>query len=94
VWNRSSRFNTATGVGGYIGAIALITAVVLSVAVAAAPRGGIAGLRLAVLALLGLIPSIDAAVALVNRAAMMRFGATTLPALRCAAASHHVCGRW
>src|SRR5205085_1034373 len=40
-----------------------------------------AGLRLAVLALLGLIPSIDAAVALVNRAAMMRFGATTLPGL-------------
>src|SRR5438270_835185 len=43
--------------------------------------GGTAGLRLAVLALLGLIPSIDAAVALVNRAAMMRFGATTLPGL-------------
>src|SRR5256886_11178561 len=61
--------------------LALIPAVVLSVPLLALHAGGIAGLRLAVLALLGLIPSIDAAVALVNRAAMMRFGATTLPGL-------------
>ncbi|HXO15236.1 MAG TPA: protein ndvB, partial [Steroidobacteraceae bacterium] len=53
----------------------------LSVPLLAFHAGGIDGLRLAVLALLGLIPSIDAAVALVNRAAMMRFGATTLPGL-------------
>src|SRR2546430_17253819 len=61
--------------------LALIPAVVLSVPLLALHAGGIAGLRLAALALLGLIPSIDAAVALVNRAAMMRFGATTLPGL-------------
>jgi len=81
VWSRSGRFNTAPGVGGYIGSIALIGAVVLAVPLLVLHAGGIAGLRLAVLALLGLIPSIDAAVALVNRAAMMRFGATTLPGL-------------
>ncbi|TLY74763.1 MAG: glycosyl transferase, partial [Gammaproteobacteria bacterium] len=81
VWSHSGRFNAAPGVGSYIGAIALITAVVLSVPLLALHAGGIAGLRLAALALLGLIPSIDAAVALANRAAMMRFGATTLPGL-------------
>ena len=68
VWSHSGRFNAAPGVGSYIGAIALITAVVLSVPLLALHAGGIAGLRLAALALLGLIPSIDAAVAQIGRA--------------------------
>ncbi len=42
---------------------------------------GIPGTHLALLALVGLIPALDAAIALVNRAAMRAFGATTLPGL-------------
>jgi len=56
--------------------------------------GGIAGLRLAVLALLGLIPFDRCGVALVNRAAMMRSAQRPCRAWRCRVASRQVCGRW
>jgi len=66
VWNRSSRFNTATGVGA-ISCHRLITAVVLSVPLLLLHAGN---RRCASLCWrCSLIPSIDAAVALVNRAA-------------------------
>jgi cyclic beta-1,2-glucan synthetase len=75
------RFNAALGPGGYIGAILLIAAGVLSAIVMLLKSYGIADARLVLLALFGLIPAVDTAVALVNRAAARGFGATLLPGL-------------
>jgi cyclic beta-1,2-glucan synthetase len=75
---RSSR---ALGIGGYVGAIAVVAAALLApplLAIAAtAPDAAWLGL----LGILGAIPAIDAAVALVNRGVTGGFGATLLPAL-------------
>jgi cyclic beta-1,2-glucan glucanotransferase len=76
-----SRVNASIGPGGYIGAVFLVTAIVLAVPLLALAAREVAGTRLALLALLGVIPAIDVAVALVNRAATKGFGATVLPAL-------------
>ena len=75
------RFNAAIGIGGYIGAVILVAAAVLFV-----PLFMLAGVHigagwLGLLALLGLIPSIDAAMALVNRSITKGFGASILPGL-------------
>ena len=78
-WPR--RFGLATGVGNYLAAIALIAAVALSLPLIALSTWGISVTYLALFALLGLIPSLDAAIALVNRAVMRGFGATILPGL-------------
>ena len=74
------RISAAAGIRGYLGAIGLITGLVLSLAllVAAPPIGGFA---LGLLALVGLLPAMDAAVALVNRAATNRFSAEVLAGL-------------
>ena len=76
-----SRLNAAIGPGGYIGAVLILAAVVIAVPVAGLDRIGIGGLRLALLAMVGVIPAIDVAVALVNRAVTRGFGATLLPGL-------------
>ena len=70
----------ASGVG-YLAAIALVGAVVLSLPLFMLDAWGIGRSRLLVLAVLGLIPALDAAIALVNRGAMRIFGATILPGL-------------
>jgi cyclic beta-1,2-glucan synthetase len=74
---RSSR---ALGIGGYVGAVAVVAAILL-----AAPLFALAtaadGAWLSLFGALGVIPAIDAAVALVNRGVMRCFGATPLPAL-------------
>jgi Glycosyltransferase family 36/Glycosyl hydrolase 36 superfamily, catalytic domain len=67
--------------GDYIAAIVLITAIILSLPMIALHSWGTSGSRLALLALLGLVPSIDAAIALVNRAVTRGMGATILPGL-------------
>jgi cyclic beta-1,2-glucan glucanotransferase len=76
-----SRFNTSIGPGGYIAAVFLVTAIVLAAPLLALAAQQVVGLRLVLLALLGLIPAIDVAVALVNRAVTRGFGATMLPGL-------------
>ncbi len=76
-----SRLNAAVGPGGYIGAVLILSVLVLAVAVAGLDRMGIGGLRLALLAMFGAIPAIDVGVALVNRAVTRGFGATLLPGL-------------
>ncbi|MET0497820.1 MAG: glucoamylase family protein [Steroidobacteraceae bacterium] len=74
-------FNESLGPVGYIGAVLAVAAITLVVPVAALVARGIGPLHLVMCALLGLIPAIDLAVALVNRAVTRRFGATQLPAL-------------
>lgn len=76
-----SRFNASIGPGGYIGAVVLVTAIVLAVPLWVLHSQTIVGSHLALLALLGLIPAVDVAVALVNRAVTRGFGATLLPGM-------------
>jgi cyclic beta-1,2-glucan synthetase len=69
------------GVGAYIAAISLVSLLAVGFAVSQLDSGTIAPWKLGVLALLGLVPGIDAAVALVNRAVTRGFGAKVLPGL-------------
>jgi cyclic beta-1,2-glucan synthetase len=79
--NWPNRFNASLGPAGYIGVVFLVTAIVLAVPLWALHAQAVAASHLALLGLLGLIPAIDVAVALVNRAVTREFGATMLPAL-------------
>ncbi len=78
--SRLVRANTAIGVSGYIGAVAVITALILLIALGWDHRSGLTW-DLAVLAFLGFIPASDAAMALVNGGATNRFAASRLPSL-------------
>jgi cyclic beta-1,2-glucan synthetase len=69
------------GIGGYVGAIAVVAAVLLAPALLAIAAVVPDAMWLSLLGILGAIPAIDAAVALVNRGVMRGFGATLLPAL-------------
>ncbi len=75
------RFNATIGIGGYIGGVITVTAIVLLLPLFALGGPGIGGWWLALLAALGLIPSIDVAMALVNRGVTRGVGATILPGL-------------
>ncbi|MTW19340.1 glycosyl transferase [Rhodoplanes serenus] len=82
---RINRFNVRLGIGGYVGAILLVTMALLTgalwmVAADAAP-GAPGPLLLAVLALVAALPASAAAVALVDRTITWSFGAVTLPGL-------------
>ena len=76
-----SSFKPTPGVGTYVGTIALVAGVALSLPLVLLDAWSVPGAEIALLACLGLISALDAAVALVNRAAMRAFGATTLPGL-------------
>ena len=78
-WPR--RINAALGIRGYIRSVIMVAAIVLSLPLFALAESGIGGWWLGLLALVGLIPSIDAAMALVNRGVTRGFGATILPGL-------------
>jgi cyclic beta-1,2-glucan synthetase len=75
------RLSGALGIGGYIGAVAAVAVIVLGLALNALAGEGVGGVLLGVLAALGLVPALDAGVALVNRAVTRGFGATLLPGL-------------
>src|SRR5204862_279721 len=75
------RFVLAAGVGNYLAAIAVVGSTALSLPLFVLNAWSTPGAHLVLLALLGLIPSLDVAIALVNRAVMRAFGATTLPGL-------------
>ena len=79
--SRPGRFTASIGIGGYIGIVVMVAAIILSLPLLALAGAGIGGGWLVFLALLGLIPSIDAAMALVNRGVTRGFGATILPGL-------------
>lgn len=75
------RCNESIGPGGYIGAVLALAAMILAAPLWALSDQAVGNTHPALLALLGLIPALDAAVALVNRAVTRGFGATMLPGL-------------
>jgi cyclic beta-1,2-glucan synthetase len=75
-----TRANAAVGISGYLAAIAVVTAIIVALALLWCAEGG-GGWLLWLLGVLAVIPASDAAVSLVNRAATKRFGATILPGL-------------
>ena len=75
------RCGSAGGVVCYLAAIALIAAIALWLPLFALKSWGVSAGHLALLAIFGFIPALDAAIALVNRAVMRGFGATILPGL-------------
>jgi cyclic beta-1,2-glucan synthetase len=81
LFGSAQRFGPAIGVGNYLAAIALVGALALSLPLFILSAWGIARAELALLGVLGLIPALDAAIALVNRGVMRVVGATILPGL-------------
>ena len=79
--NWSWRFNVTKGARRYIAAIALLGGIVLAAPLLGLHARGIGGWSLKWLALLGFIPALDVAVALVNRFVTRGIGATILPGL-------------
>jgi len=75
------RFNARIGIGGYIGSVIMVAAILLFLPLFALAGAGIGDGWLGLLVLLGLIPSIDAAMALANRSVTRGFGAMILPGL-------------
>ena len=74
-----TRVHLSLGLGGYVGAILLVTSLLLAVAIWALPGLGTGWLL--TLALVAFIPATDLAMALVNRLTTASLGATALPAL-------------
>jgi cyclic beta-1,2-glucan synthetase len=75
----TSRVIARIGIGGYIGGILVVAAMVLLMPLMA--FGMPPGWPFVVLALLGMSPAMDLSVALINRLAMRLFGASILPGL-------------
>ncbi len=69
------------GVGGYVVPIIIVAAALMAPPLMVLSASGVALPVLLLLGLLGFIPAIDAAVAVVNRGITQDFGATLLPAL-------------
>ncbi len=78
---RVAQLNRKVGIGGYTGGVAIVTGILLAIPLIVLADDGLGAAGLALLAILGLIPSIDLAVALLNRAVSMGFAAGQLPAL-------------
>src|SRR3989442_4800605 len=75
------RFNVTIGIGGYVGSVIMVAAILLSLPLFALAVRGVEDWGFALLSLLGLISSIDAAMALVNRSGTRGVGAANLPGL-------------
>jgi cyclic beta-1,2-glucan synthetase len=80
-WSWPRRFAMRQGIGGYMVVIGLLSVIILSWPLLMLEGRGVSPLRLALLALVGCIPALDAAIALVNRAVARGVGATILPAM-------------
>jgi cyclic beta-1,2-glucan synthetase len=78
---RSRHFNVARGARRYLAAIGLLGALVLCLALFDLQARAVTGWILALYAVLGVLPALDIAVTLVNRAVTRGIGATILPAL-------------
>ncbi|MGP2470937.1 GH36-type glycosyl hydrolase domain-containing protein [Yersinia sp. 2540 StPb PI] len=76
-----SRLSVSFGVGGFMGAIFLVTAGLLALALWALSFPGLATGWLVLFTLIAFIPATDVATALVNRVITWSFGATILPGL-------------
>ena len=77
----AARINRSIGVSGYLTAISVVAAILLAAPLLALFFAGVGAAALALLGMLGAIPAIDAAVALVNRGVNAGFAATLLPAM-------------
>ena len=77
----ASRVNRSVGVGGYVALISLVSAIFLAAPLLALDAAGVGPAVLGLLSILGAIPAVDAAVALVNRGVNIGFAASPLPAL-------------
>ena len=75
------RSRTKIGIRGYVGSVIILTAIVLLLPLIALGEPQIGDWSLGLLVLLGLIPSMDLAVAIVNRVVTSGFGPTILPGL-------------
>ena len=75
------RCSTKIGIAGYIGSVIIVASIVLLLPLITLGEPQIGSWSLGLLVLLGLIPSIDMAVAIVNRVVTSGFGTTILPGL-------------
>ena len=75
------RLYRALGIGGYVSAGAVVAAALLAIPLSVAALRGVELRWLLLLGVLGLVPAIDAAVALVDHIVTRGFRATLLPAL-------------
>ena len=75
------RANRSLGIGGYVGVISLLTIGILAFTLHAVAGAGLKPAWVWVLGMLGIIPAIDAAIALVNRGVAFCFGPAPFPAL-------------
>jgi len=75
------RLSRRLGIGGYVGAGVTVAAALLAIPIVTLHTQGLNLAWLCLLGIVGVVPAIDAAVALVNRFVTRGFGATALPAL-------------
>ncbi|AHL76298.1 glycosyl transferase [Stutzerimonas stutzeri] len=78
---RLSRFHVQLGIVGYVGAILLLTTLLLTLGLQALGGAGVGAGWLALLALIAFLPITDLATTIVNRLVNWRFGAMALPGL-------------
>ena len=78
---RLRRADVRAGASGYLGTLALVTALILAVPLLLSAAGGAAGAAILVMAILALAPASDLAIALVNRAVTNALGPRALPRL-------------
>jgi len=78
---RLFQLNSDLGVMSYVGMIAVVTSIILALILIAVAHVGIIGWPLIVMAIVGLVPASDVAVAIVNRAITRQVGGKVLPAL-------------
>jgi len=71
----------AMGIAGYVASVSSIAAVILALPLLAMAQAGLADWQVMIMTMVGLLPAVDAALLLVNRAITGGFGATLLPGL-------------
>jgi cyclic beta-1,2-glucan synthetase len=77
----TGRLSRRLGIGGYVGAGTIVAAALLAVLLLVLGAQGLGSVWLSLLGILGLVPAIDAAVAMVNHTVTRGLGAMPLPAL-------------
>ncbi|MEA2680093.1 MAG: cyclic beta,2-glucan synthetase, partial [Candidatus Binataceae bacterium] len=75
------RATEAAGIFGYVGTIALVSAIIVAAALSAVAGAHLSGWTLAVLGLVGIVPATDAAVTIVNRIVTVFVRPGAIPAL-------------
>ncbi|MES1972917.1 MAG: glucoamylase family protein [Pseudomonadota bacterium] len=80
-WTTFGRLYRALGIGGYVGAGAIVALLLLAFPIILHVEASVDWIALALLGVLGSIPAVDAAVALVNQGVTHRFGVMRIPSL-------------